>query len=254
MTSTTPIIRRSASALFAGALLLTACGSSGGSESTKKETTTTAAEKATTTTEAEETTTTEAGADGPTLDQLEGILPSAEDFGEGWVADDSEQGPDLAIETATEDQCPDAAALLAPPEDGDATAAFIGPDQETVRVTLTGGVDTLASADVQAAVDSINGCDAVTAEEDGVTYTASFEAAPNTDYGDGGIQIAASVNITDGTDSYDVTKYRVAYTAGDVGIVVTGGDGLADDGTITPIDQAGLDAVAAEMATRAASL
>jgi hypothetical protein len=253
MTSTTPIYRRPAAALFAGALLLTACGTSGGSDSAKKSTTTTTeakADKTTTTTEVEKTTTT-TEAEGPTLDELEGILPAADEFGEGWTDDDSEKGPDLAIETATEDECPDAAALLSPPEDGEATAGYIGPDQETVRITLTGGVDTLASDDIQAAVDSINDCDTVTAEEDGLTFTVAFEAAPNTDYGDGGVQISAAVNITDGTDSYDVTKYRVIYTVGDIGIVITGGDGLADDGTVTPIDQAGLDAVAVEMADRA---
>lgn len=254
MTSTTPIIRRSAAALFAGALLLTACGSSGGSDSSEKDTTTTAAEKTTTTAADEETTTTVAAGEVPTMDELAAIFPAAEEFGEGWVVDDSEPGPDSAIETATQEQCPDAAALLAPAEDDEATIAYIGPNQETVRVTLAGGVDPLDPADVQAVVDSINDCDAVTAEEEGVSYTVSFDASANDQYGDGGVQIAAAASITDGTDTYDVTKYRVLFTVGTVGVTITGGDGLAEDGTVTPIDEAGLDAVATEIATRAGTL
>lgn len=255
MTSTTPLVRRSVSALFAGALLLTACGSSGGSDSSEKDPTTTAAEKATTTTAAdEEATTTVATADGPTADELAAIIPTAADFGEGWVIDESEPGPESAVETATAAQCPDAAALLAPAEDDEVTTAYTGPMQESARITLASGVDPLDPADVQAVVDSVNGCDAVTAEEDGVTYTVTFDASANDQYGDGGVQIAAAASITDGTTTYEVTKYRVIYTVGSVGLTITGGDGLAEDGTVTPIDEAGLDAIATEMAKRAETL
>jgi hypothetical protein len=254
MTSPTPLLRRSAAAVFAGALLLTACGSSGGSDSEKK--TTTTAAKATTT-EAEKTSTTaddaDPGADGPTAAELETVLPEPTELGDGWVEDDSEAGPDAAIETATKTECPDAAALLAPAEDDEVTRAYTGPAGESVRVTLAEGVDPIDPDAIQGVVDSINDCDAVTAEEGGVTYTASFDAAPNSDYGDG-VQIAVSVNLNDGTDSIDVTKYRLLYTVGNVGVTITGGDGLADDGTVTPIDVNGLDAIAAEIATRVGAL
>jgi hypothetical protein len=68
------------------------------------------------------------------------------------------------------------------------------------------------------------------------------------------VQITASVNITDGTNSFDVKKYRLLFITGTVGTTISGGDGLLDDGTVNPIDGAGLEAVATEMASRVASL
>lgn len=245
-------LRRTLPAVFAGALLLTACGSSGGSDSSK-DTTTTAASKTTTT--ADDTTTTAADSgDDPTPDQLAALLPTAEEVGGDWTLDESDNPADSAIEAATEEQCPGAAALLAPAADDEPTVAFTTETGQTLRITLATGAEEIGAEQLQGAVDEINDCDAVTAEDGGYTYTASFSAAPNDTYGDEGVQISAAVNITDGTDSYDVTKYRLLFRDGSVGVTITGGDGLTDDGTVTPIDTAGLEATATEMAKRVDAL
>jgi hypothetical protein len=254
MTRSASFRLRSTAAVFTAALLLAACGSSDGSDAESADpTTTTATAEKTTTTEATDPTTPDAP-DGPTADELEALLPTVDEVGEGWVDDPDEQNADAAIEVATEAQCPSAAGLLAPAEEGEPTAAFENDLGQTLRVTFSPDADPIDDDDLQALIDEINGCDPVTAEDGGFTFTASFEAAVNEEHGDQGVQIAAAVTIADGTDTYEVNKYRLLFLEGTVGTTISGGDGLLDDGTVNPIDGNGLEAVATEMAKRVAAL
>ena len=238
------------------ALLFAGCSSSDSDGAKADATTTTAADKTTTTAGDDETTTTEADdggdqADGPTTADLEAILPTVEEIGSGWSVDPSDHQGESAVETAAEDQCPGAPAMMSAPNDDAATAGFINDaEQTTVRVTLSPDADEIDTETLQALVDSINDCDAITTKQGDFDVTASLDAALNDTYGDQGIQVAIAVNLTDGTDSYDLKAYRLRFRDGTVGVTITGFDGLTDDGTIHPIDTSGLDATAAEMEKR----
>ncbi len=256
MLITTPSRRRALAGLAVAALLFAGCSSSDSDGAKADATTTTAADKTTTTAGDDETTTTEADdggdqADGPTTADLEAILPTVEEIGSGWSVDPSDPQDESALETAAEDQCPDGAAMMSAPNDDAATAGFINDaEQTTVRVTLSPDADEIDTETLQALVDSINDCDAITTKQGDFDVTASLDAALNDTYGDQGIQVAIAVNLTDGTDSYDLKAYRLRFRDGTVGVTITGFDGLTDDGTIHPIDTSGLDATAAEMEKR----
>lgn len=257
MHRTSSTATRSAALVVAAALLLAACGSS---DSDGAEATTTSADEATTTTEAvtttEASTTTEGGdeGEGPTVDQLADLLPTAEEVGEGWYVDEDAGQERSAIEVATEEQCPEAAGLLAPPDDDDPTVAFTNDRGQTLRVTLETDAEAAGSDLLQEIVDGANGCDPVSAEEGSFAVTAEFEASLNDTYGDEGIQIVAAVNLSNERLSVDANKYRLLFRSGAVGVSVAGGDGVEDDGTVTPIEGDVLDATATEMADRVASL
>ena len=251
MTSTTSNLRRSVSVLVAGALLVLAgCGSSGGSDG-EKATSTTAASKATTT---EATSTTSAGAGtGPTAAQLEAILPTVAEIGEGWMPDDTPDTPDAA-EIATETECPDAANLLAAPADDEVAMAYNGPGQEIVAVSLAAGVEPIDPAAAKSAVDTINACAPVTATQDGLPYKATFDASVDDSFGDGGIKLIVTTTVGEPGNSYELVTDRLVFTVGSVGVTITGLDGSAEAGTVSRLDKSDVETLATEMAARVKAL
>lgn len=253
MISTTPLMRRSVSALVAGTFLLTACGPSGGSDDAAS---TTAASKSTTTvassTGATSTTDADAG-DGPTAAQLATILPPVAEIGDGWMTNDTPQSPDAA-ETATETECPDAANLLSAPADDEVTQTYTGPGQETVQVSLAAGVDPIDGDAAKDAAATINACAPVTATQDGLPYEATFDAKADGSFGEGGVALVVTTTIGEPGNSYELATYRLVFTVGSVGVTVTGLDGLAEDGSVSRLDKSDVEALATEMAKRVDSL
>ncbi len=263
MTGTNKITQVFPALTLVGALLLAGCGSSS-SDGEKDTTTTEAAAPDETTTTADQaddtTTTTEAGdepTDGPSADDLEALLPTAADLGDGWSDDpaDESDDADTTFGDAVTEQCPAAAALIDPDKTDNPRAAFTDEAGAGLSVSLSPDAE---EADVDAVVAEITACEPVVIEdEDGTVTTLTLEAATTQDYGDQGLQLRAEASIThpDLAAPLVINNYLLLFRTGTVGVRINGTDGYAEDNvTAVPIDGDLLVAVADDLNTEVADL
>lgn len=246
MQRSTPAVRAVAAVLFASSLLLAACGTSDGSDASsttaKADKTTTTAkggdDDETTTTEADDTTTTEADApaDGPTLDQLADLLPTASDIGDGWtvVPADSDDDEDNALTQAIEEQCPVAAGLGGDdPDEERAEVEFTNDLFQNLSVSLSTDANELSADELAQAIEDINGCGEITStdESNGLVTSLTFQAEEDTDYGDQGIRLQGDVSLTapELGDPVEFSLYILSFRDGTVGVSVKGADGIDQD-------------------------
>jgi hypothetical protein len=199
-------MRRPALAIvLAASFLLAACGTSGGGDSA----TTTAAE-APANGESAPTTTPDAGGEGDpspaevTGEQLEAILPTAEDLGPEWVLDelvgageatDDDEADGLDAEDPTDaaiaEACPEAAALDfgddSSPEDVSAT--FSTEQDLGMEVSLGPVPPRFTEAGLDEVIAALAECTNITLEEDGIPMSMDIAAERSDEFGDYGARI-----------------------------------------------------------------
>lgn len=228
-----------AMALFAGG-----CSSKGGDDAKKDDTTTTAAAaEGSTTTGAEEEapTTTEAEAGDVTSDDLEAILPTVSDLGEGWSVDttpddESSAGPDL------EELCPEAAAVRGEEDTDDdkVKVKFAHADtSEQIEVELSPSAKAYDQDELEAYAEALNDCTpSTTDEESGLDYSFRFEVNSLEDYGDQGLQLESHVKVSGESlpDLIEFTIYGLIFRSGAVGVEISGQDGISPTYEVSEFD------------------
>lgn len=241
-----------ATVLVGAALLLAGCGASGG-EDAKADDTTTTAPATTTAPEDDKTTTTADGSDpgdGPTSDDLEALLPSAADIGDGWKVDTSDDDSDSsALDKAIEEQCPDATALAT--DDDESTdsvkRSYVDGADRQIQVELSPSAMEVEDDFLDELVTAINDCPDVTFTEGTVTTSLDLEAQTSEDYGDQAVQLHVAASITEASLSEPVTLdlYALVFRTEEVGVRITASDGLDSDTLeVTPSDGDQLTALA----------
>lgn len=230
--------RRILTLLGAIALVVAGCSTSGGDGEAESSTTTPTKGSTTTTAGGDKTTTTggDDPADGPTRDELEAILPAADDIGSGWTEDTS---PDDNENTSFEDQCPEVADLdLDDNNDSDKVERkFKDGEERQLEVALNPSAEALDQDQLEEFVDTINGCGAITDTDDqGVTTTFDLEAETDSDYGEQGIRLQADVTVSGGDlpKDFTLTLYALLWREGTVGVQLTALDGI-DESTLETV-------------------
>lgn len=232
--------------------LATSCSSGGsgsGAEAEPDAPATEVATEATSTTEAEpSTTTTTVAEDEPTLADLEAILPTADDFGEGYEEIDPPEGI-AAVRSANVERCPEA---LATTESlGDSVARSIsGPGGIVLTFELAFDEDPLSDAEVAAIAEAIDGCEFGISGSDGMRYAVTW-AAGTDGIGDQAIRGAVSQSISSDAspEPVGVNTYFARIVVDGVAIMVRAGDGY--DGTSrVPVDADQMGPLAQEMVAR----
>lgn len=242
-----PHRRVAALTLLVALTAVSACSSGGGSDGATADDATTTTE-ATTTTVEETTTTTEAEDEGPTLEDLEALLPTAEEFGEGYQEVDAPEGQS-AVRSANVERCPEA---LATTETlGDSVARTIeGPGGIVLTFELALDEDPLPDDEVAAIADAIDGCEFGISGSDGTRYSVTWAAGLD-GIGDQAMRGAVSLSISSDAapEPVGVNTYFARIVVDGVAILVKASDGY--DGTSrTPVDSEQMAPLAQEMVAR----
>jgi len=219
------------------AFLVASCGSSSGSDASSDTTA-----KKTTTTAAEKSTTTAANDDRPTTADLEAILPAASDLGAGWTVDTSTDDSSSAQDKAMDEQCPALKDLGTTNDVADknkAKRSFTNAAGEQVAVSLSNDADKVDQAELATKIEAVNSCGPITTTSDGVKTTIQLQAKANDTYGDFGVQMQANVTLESEQlpQPVELNLYGLMFRSGNVGVSITGFDGL-DQSTlkVTPVD------------------
>lgn len=264
-----PTNRSRALATVVAAVLLLATACSAGGDDDAGTTTTSGDPAVTTTTTGDDdpVTTTEADdappADRLTAEDLEAILPDAAELGDGWEEapaddEDTDEG-DAPEDQAIEEQCPEAAGLGGDDDEDDeeVVRTFTDADGAEVEVSLSPTAEEIDPDELSTLVDALNDCGTLTVEgDDGSTTTYDFEAAIDDERGDQGLraQIGLTLELPE-VGVVELTLYVLSYRDGDVGVSISGFDGL-DQATVEaiPIDPDVLVTVADGIDERLAEL
>jgi len=219
-----------AGTLFAGAC--SAGGSDAATTTTKAEKTSTTADKTTTTDDGTSTTEATDPGDGPSTEDLQAILPTAADLGTGWTEEAADTSGD-SDSSALDEQCPDVAKLDGDSDDSDdsdhATVSFTDAKAERVAVELDPTATSRTEQELSDYVDALNACKATTTDN-GLTTAFSFEVTPTDAYGDQGLKIETTINVTGAALPKPVKAllYTLVYRSGTVGVQIDGQDGIDD--------------------------
>lgn len=260
--------------LVASSLLLAGCGASGGNDADDAATTTAA-----TSTADEPTTSTadaapdedggEPGGSEVSGEELEALLPTADDLGPEWVLDDlvgageatdddddDELDPDDPTDAAIAEACPEAAALDfgedSSPED---VSASFSTDQDLGMEVSLGPVPARFTEDgLDEVIDALASCTDIELEEDGIPMTMDIGAERSEEYGDYGARIDFDIGFSVMGQDLSLTLVGNLFVVDGVavGVVATSGfDQVTGELVDAPLDL--LADLSAEMETRVRS-
>lgn len=221
--------------------LLAGCGADGGDEAGPTTTAATTENEDTTTTEDGDTTetteTTEGAGGSVSVEDLEAIMPEAEEIGPDYRSDsDVEEGYDEPSETddALAEACPEAARFLA--EDGDDDDAverlFETDDGRQVEIRLDPTPNTNFDVDrIDEVVEAVNACETIDLSSDGLQLAMELGAERNDDNGDRGVQLAitATMDHADFPAPITLTGTGHSFLVGDVAVSLMVFDGVDED-------------------------
>lgn len=188
----------------------------------------------------------------PTVAELESILPTAEEVGEGYtvVEDDEEDsaddpGTDDATDDATDGAADDAtddafaeacpgADILEGLDDADddadqVTREFENEQQATIEVSLESTPDDITEEKVAELIDVLNECGTIEMEEDGTSMELTFEAEPYDEHGDYGAQISMEATATVMGIPLEIGFSGVLFSQDGTTVSVTASSGLDED-------------------------
>lgn len=267
-----PRNRRVAALLGAAVLVLAAC-STGGDEAADPDGTTTTEAAGASTTEAGDTTSTTGAEpepdDGPTDDgrptddELEALLPSASDIGDGYREvpsdDDDDDAPD-EFDQALEDACPGAAEMMGD-DDGDPAdkveRTFEADDGRTVAVGFDRTPRNLDEDSLEEVIELVAGCGTINAEVDGFDMAIDLSVERDDAYGDRGAVMTAALTMDHPQlpAPIDMTMRARVFLVGPISVMVEVMDGV-DDATFETIpgDTALLDTLPGDLEAGLADL
>lgn len=186
----------------------------------------------------------------PTEAELESILPTAEEVGEGYTvvtddaddADDDDQGTDdTAEDTEADDATDDAFAEACPgadilegldsaDDDADQVAReFENEQQATIEVSLESTPDDITEEKVAELIDVLNECGTIEMEEDGTSMELTFEAEPYDEHGDYGAQLSMEATATVMGIPLEIGFSGVLFSQDGTTVSVTASSGLDED-------------------------
>jgi hypothetical protein len=165
----------------AGTLVLAGCGASGGNDASAV----------------------------PTGEQLEAILPTADDLGPEWeldelvgageAEDEEAEGfdPDDPTDAAIAEACPEAAALdVGQDASPDDVSASFTTDQDLMAEVSLGPVpDRFSEEGLTEVIDALADCTDIEIEEDGTAMTMTIRADRSDDLGDYGATIGFDIEV-----------------------------------------------------------
>lgn len=213
-----PPSRPLAGLVLTALLVLGACG--GGSDDASDE-------PATTTTAAEETTTTEPEPVATSADDLEAILPTAEELGSGFAEIETPESPSF-FRLAMADRCPDAAQTTAAP-DGAVDRTFEAENGIRISFQLAGGQEPMTAEEERTLIDALNACEFGVRDEE--TLHSIQWAAGSDEIGDQAIRgaVSDSVSSDEAPEPVGFNTYFARVVVNDVSMLIRGVDGW--DGT-----------------------
>ena len=213
--------RRIVGGLAAGALLLGACSGSEGADEPEDTSTTEA------TTTNEDATTTTNVPEGPTSEDLEAILPTAAELGDGFTEVETPEQPSY-FRLAMIDRCPDAVAVLDTP-DGAVERTIVASDGVALAFELAPDQEPMDPAEEEGLVDALNDCSFAVRNDDGVLHSIEW-AAGSDGIGDQAIRGAFTDSISSDAmpEPVGINTYFARVVVGDVSILVRGVDGYVD--------------------------
>lgn len=191
-----------------------------------------------------------------TAAELEGVMPTATDLGEGWTPMDIDEAEDDADDQSFEDQCPELA-RLGDDEDTDdgeseVEAAFEHTDGRQIEITLDPDAREITDEEVDELVEAIGACGELTfTDDDGFETLATLTAETTGAYGDQGVRLSVAAEVSGPGLPQPVTINLDGhlYRRGNVGVEVQVADGVDDDLRVTPSDLDQLDSLAARIDT-----
>ncbi len=108
-----------------------------------------------------------------------------------------------------------------------------------------------------ALVTATTKCARVSATDQGVQETLEgIQAQPSNAYGDFGATLTGDFQLSGGSLPHPVSLHQalVIFQVDGVDVLVQSADGVASDGSVSPVDQSAVQAMASEIATRLGNL
>jgi hypothetical protein len=240
--------------------LLAACGTSGGQDAP---------------TASEDQTEPDGGGATATREQLEALLPTAEEVGSEYELDESsadgddddgdDEDEDDEIDRQFEEACPGIADLDfldsgSGADDDAASATFTTEDDREVEVNLDPLLDELNEDNVDALVDALADCtDIEVTDEDGFTLAIDIRAERDDTFGDFGLRMDFEATVTAMGFEIPLTFAGQAFSVDGIGVTISATSGIIEDDeamelTPVPFDEDVLASVSELMAERVGSL
>ena len=222
--------------------LLAGCGTSGGDDATG----TTAANGSSADDKTDDGSD-EGSGSMPTTEELEALLPTAEEVGSDYTeqapdtgddGEDSADSTDDEMDQKFEEACPGISELefldMGSSDDGEddsVTASFATDDDREVEVTLDPTLDQLNEDNLDTLVDALDGCDdiEVTDEEEGFSFTISLQAERDDTYGDFGLAMTFEATIAFFGMEIPLTFAGQAFSVDGIGVTVSATSGVIED-------------------------
>jgi hypothetical protein len=181
------------------------------------------ASAATATTIAEETTTTEPEPVATSAEDLEAILPTAEDLGEGFAEIETPTSPPF-FRSAMAERCPGAVAATTVPE-GAVSRTLIAPNGIRVAFQLAGGQEALTAAEEAELIDALNACEFAVRDDEETLHSFVWAAGAD-EIGDQAVRgaVSDSISSVEMPEPVGLNTYFARVIVGDVWMLVRGVD------------------------------
>ncbi len=228
--------------VFAAVLLLAGCGETGGddaattTEATSPDESTTTTGDETTTTEDGATTTTESSGGDVSIEDLEALLPEADEIRAGYTVqqpDDDDDDDENPADAAIQDACPDAADFFDDQGDDDPKAEreFADAMDRSISVGLDPTPRNLGADVLDEVIDVVNGCGTITYDQDGFDVSADISAERDDTYGDRGVVMSMSITMEHPQlpAPLQLDMMSHIFVMGSVSVNVEATDGVDDD-------------------------
>lgn len=257
--STSLTVRRSLTLAVTAALLLAGgCGVETSSEGAPLSVPTSAG-GTTAPTGGDDSTTTVTPDKDVTAEDLEAILPEAGDVGAAYHEvsdddDDDDEGPD-PVQDAIDEECPDMVAYQDADDDDAVGRLYEDTQGRQINVSLKPSATVKSDADLADYIDAVNACDSVEVSDSGLDYELAFAAEEVPDVGEQAVRVSLTVTIEtpDLPSPLTVNTYGVNFRLQDVGVQVSGTDGINGEQRVV-FDQSRLDPVVTDVEARVKEL
>lgn len=169
-----------------------------------------------------------------TAEQLEAIMPTADDIGNGYAPKAPEaEDDDVVSDAAMEEACPEATELAAQLGTDEESTNVVEREFETedgrqIQIALNPEAEALAGDDLTDLIAAVNECDAVEISGDDADTTMTFGMAEDDRWGDQGFEVTIGVHVEGDQlpQPLDLELHGVGYRLGTVGVTVFATDGV----------------------------
>lgn len=169
-----------------------------------------------------------------TAEQLEAIMPTADDIGNGYAPKAPEaEDDDVVSDAAMEEACPEATELAAQLGTDEESTNVVEREFETedgrqIQIALNPEAEELADDELSDLIAAVNDCEPVKHSDEDADTTFTFEMSEDDQWGDQGFEMTFDVRVESEQlpQPLDLELHGVGYRLGTVGVTVFATDGV----------------------------